>query len=63
MWGHDTEFGCTLWPDVTCHILEAVLGYSESLDRARKGGVCTLVSPRIKHIVVNVGSLRENRML
>jgi hypothetical protein len=57
------NLGHTIWPNAACHILEAALEYLENLDRASKGGLCTLVSPRIKHMIVNIGSLRKNMML
>jgi exonuclease III len=57
------ELGRSLWPDSACYILDAEPGYTLAPDGAGKGGVCTLVSPLLKHLIVSSGSLRDNRAL
>lgn len=55
------DLGRSLCPGADYHYLESDPGYRLNLEGVRKGGVCILISPFIKHMVSNVGSLRHNR--
>lgn len=58
------ELGAKLWKGVETWILDACPGYGHlpHLLGVDKGGICTLITPRLKHNVTQIGSVMENKV-
>jgi hypothetical protein len=50
------------WRRSNCWFIEMADGYVHKKDKARRGGVCTLIAKRLVAIVGENGTLMENRV-
>jgi exonuclease III len=57
------DLGPKLWKRAAAWILDASPGYGHlpHLPGVSKGGICTLVHPRLKHMVTHIGNVMGNR--
>lgn len=56
------NLGPKQWRRSSCWFIEMADGYVHKKDKARRGGVCTLIAERLVIIVGENGILMENRM-